>query len=239
MEESKIKKRLSKVLAAAGVASRRACETIIFDGRVSVNNEIALLPQMLVDIKKDRITIDGKSISSIESKVYYLLNKPAGYLCTTKRPSSGAKLVLDLFSSVSERLFTVGRLDKQTEGLLLVTNDGHFANQVIHPSANVHKEYLVKTDQDVTHEHLSAISVGTQVEGIFVKPVSVKKVRKGTLKIAVVEGKKHEVRLLMESAGLPVSTLVRIRIGNLVLGNLPVGSYRPLTERERKLVFQK
>lgn len=238
MEKKQIKQqRVSKVLAAAGVASRRACETLIFEGRVSVNGQVVLLPQTMVDSTKDRITVDGQPITKEQEKVYYLLNKPAGYLCTNRRNSSGAKLVLDLFSPASERLFTVGRLDKQTEGLLLVTNDGHFANQVIHPSRNVHKEYLAKTDEDITHDHLSAISAGTQVEGIFIKPVAVKKVRKGTVKITVAEGKKHEVRLLMEAAGLLVKSLTRIRIGNLVLGALPVGSWRPLTERERSLVL--
>jgi 23S rRNA pseudouridine2605 synthase len=131
----------------------------------------------------------------------------------------------------------VGRLDKDTKGLLIVTNDGHFANRVIHPSANIAKEYLAKTNAEISDLHLKATSSGTLVEGVFVKPAHVVKVRKGTLKIAVLEGKKREVRLLLQNAGLEVRELTRIRIGGLHLGQLAEGSYRTLTERERDIIF--
>ncbi len=232
------KQRLSKVLAAAGVASRRACEELIFQGLVKVNEEIVKVPQTMVDPTLDRITVRGKPIQQIEDKVYYLLNKPAGYICSMRR-SGQSKLVLDLFEGEGHRLFTVGRLDKDTEGLLIVTNDGHFANQVIHPSANIQKEYLVKTDQEVTHDHLVAISQGTLVEGAFVKPMRVEKVRRGTLKVVIGEGKKREVRMLLDAAGLKVKLLTRIRLGGLHLGALPVGSWRPLTDKEKQLIFMK
>jgi len=146
------KNRLSKFLAAAGVASRRTCEEIIFAGRVAVNGAISMIPQTLVD-HKDKITVDGKPIVREDKKVYYLVNKPVNYLCTSKKIGS-AKIVLDLFAGTPYRLFTVGRLDKDTQGLLLLTNDGHFANRVIHPSADIQKEYLAKTDQEITAEHL-------------------------------------------------------------------------------------
>jgi 23S rRNA pseudouridine2605 synthase len=184
-----VKKRLSKWLASAGVASRRACETLIFQGRVKVNGITVLQPQTLVD-ENDQMTVDGQPILGEEPKVYFILNKPPGYLCTTKRYKE-SKLILDLFPEEKERLFTVGRLDKNTTGILLVTNDGHFANRVIHPSSNIHKEYLVKTDQEITHEHLVALSRGAIVEGTFVRPIKVQKVRKGTLKIVLLEGKKE------------------------------------------------
>lgn len=234
----KNKQRLSKVMAAAGVASRRACEELIFDGRVTVDGKVVLLPQTLVDIKNADITVDGEKIGEKESKVYYMLNKPSGYICSNKRGSSErTKIILDLFEGVDERLFTVGRLDKATQGLLIVTNDGHFANKCIHPSANIHKEYMAKTNHDITHEHLVAISSGTLVEGVFVKPVSVQKVRRGTVKITVAEGKKHEVRALLEAAGLEINELTRIRIGGLHLGSLPLGKWRPMTENEKKAVL--
>lgn len=236
MDNQAVKIRLSKFLAAAGVAARRACEEIIFAGRVTVNGTVALLPQTLVN-EKDKITLDGKLIRNAESKVYYLLNKPAGYVCTARK-SDNTKIVLDLFTDATHRLFTVGRLDKDTEGLLLVTNDGHFANRVIHPSADIQKEYLVKTDSEIHHDHLLAISNGTLVEGIFVKPIRVVKVRRGTLKITISEGKKREVRLLLEAAGLKVKELTRIRIGGLHLGLLPVGQWRPLSPREQDLIFE-
>lgn len=228
--------RLSKVLAACGIASRRKCEELIFEGRVKVNGEIILVPQTLVDLASDKIEVQGQRIASIESKVYYALNKPSGYLCTSK-DAAGAKSVLALFPD-NLRLFTVGRLDKETKGLLLVTNDGHFANQVIHPSKNISKEYLAKIDGELGDLHLKSLSAGALVEGTWVKPLSIEKVRKGTLKIAVSEGKKREVRTLLENIGLTVLELKRIRIGSLTLGALPEGHYRLLTEKEKMQLLQ-
>lgn len=232
----KTKQRLSKVLAAAGVASRRACEELIFAGRVTVNHQIMLLPQTMVG-PEDLLHVNGKSISKAEEKVYYILNKPPGYICSNAR-SKSSHIVIDLFEGVSERLFTVGRLDKDTRGLLIVTNDGHFANRVIHPSGNIQKEYLAKTDQEITPEHLEAIAQGTLVEGMFVKPIRVTKVRKGTLKVVIAEGKKREVRLLLQAVGLEVHELTRIRLGGLHLGALEPGHWRALTEREKQLIFE-
>lgn len=232
------KNRLSKHLMAAGVASRRACEVIIAAGRVKVNGKVEHVPQTMVDWN-DKILLDGQPITfQPQKKVYFILNKPEGYICTA-RSTPTTKIVLDLFKEdVQERLFTVGRLDKETKGLILVTNDGHFANSVIHPSANIPKEYLAKTNAEITDEHLKAISSGTLVEGVFVKPAHVSKVRKGTVKIVVHEGKKREVRQLLENAGLQVLELTRIRIGGLHLGHLPEGAWRPMTEQERKSIFE-
>lgn len=232
-----IKQRLSKYLAASGIASRRACEELIFDGKVKVNGEVALLPQTMVS-DQDRILVNNEPVKRVTEKLYYMLNKPAGYICTNRRTNAKSKLVLDLFEDVDQRLFTVGRLDKETEGLLLVTNDGHWANEVIHPSSDIKKEYVAKTDAELTDEHLKKISSGTLVEGIFVKPLKVEKVRRGTLKIVIGEGKKREVRILIEAAGLNVLELTRVRIGNLRLGTLPLGQYRQLTDKEIKLVFE-
>lgn len=236
MDKSSTKNRLSKFLAGAGVASRRACEEIIFSGRVTVNGVVTVIPQTLVNFH-DSILVDGKQVSTEDQKVYYILNKPVNYICTAKKTSS-SPIVLDLFQDIPYRIFTIGRLDKDTQGLLLLTNDGHFANQVIHPSADIHKIYLVKTDQEVTDVHLKTIAKGTLVEGTFVKPIKIEKVRRGTLKITIAEGKKREVRILLEVAGLKIKELIRIRIGNLQLGTLPVGSWRELTDREKKLIFE-
>lgn len=224
-----MKKRLSKTLAAAGVASRRASEELIFQGRVQVNGQTIKVPQTLVDLTKDNVRVDGERIRQEEKKFYFLLNKPVGTLCTS---APVKKSVLNLFAHIGKRLFTVGRLDKDTSGLLLITNDGTFANRVIHPSFGITKEYLAKTDKEITHEHLQKLSAGTLVDDSFVKPVSVKKVRKATVKITVAEGKKHEVRLLLTNAGLEVRELMRIRVGPLTLGTLPVGAYRELSEEE-------
>jgi 23S rRNA pseudouridine2605 synthase len=148
----KEKQRLSKVMAQAGVASRRHCEEIIFSGRVTVNGEKTLLPQTPVS-DEDDILVDGKALSGIEPKAYYLLNKPTGYVCANF--DRHYKKVKDLFNKVNLRLFTVGRLDKETSGLLIVTNDGHFAQRVIHPSANIEKEYLAQVDRPITNTDLN------------------------------------------------------------------------------------
>ena len=232
------KKRLSKALAAAGIASRRACEELIFGGRVKVNGEVVKIPQTLIDWTIDQIVVDESPIQAEEGKVYYMLNKPAGYICTSIRPGQ-KRIVLDLFQEKSLRLFTIGRLDKETEGLLLVTNDGRFAHDVIHPSSNIVKEYIVKTAQEITPEHLEILTQGARVDEKWVRPVSVIKVRRGTFRIIVKEGRKHEVRIIAERAQLKVLELRRVRIGSLILGTLPVGEYRPLTERDRQLIFQK
>lgn len=230
------RKRLSKALAAAGIASRRACEELIFAGRVRVNGETVKLPQHHIDWEMDAISVDGETVKAEQKKIYYMLNKPAGYICTSTRPGK-KRIVLDLFPDARERLFTVGRLDKETTGLLLVTNDGRFANKVIHPSSNVIKEYIVRTLSEITPEHLEALSQGARVDEKWVRPVSVFKVRRGTFKIAVKEGKKHEVRILAERAGLKVVELTRIRIGSLLLGILPLGEFRLLTEKDMRLIF--
>ena len=229
------KKRLSKAMAAAGVASRRACEELIFAGKVRVNGQIVTVPQTLVSWETDQINVDGKTLEREQEKVYYILNKPIGYVCSNKRIGR-KKIILDLFPPFQQkRLFTVGRLDRDTSGLLIVTNDGHFAQDVIHPSSNQVKEYLVKVTQEISHDHLVSLSEGVFIEETWVKPHAVHKVRRGTLKVQVKEGKKREVRLLVEKAGLNILSLERIRIGDLVLGRLPVGMYREMTKKEKKL----
>jgi 23S rRNA pseudouridine2605 synthase len=147
------------------------------------------------------------------------------------------KLVIDLFSHLRLRLFTIGRLDRDTTGLLLVTNDGHFAHRVIHPSSNIVKEYLIKTEQEITDAHLKIIAKGAFIEDCWVKPVKVQKVRKGTLKVSVKEGKKREVRLLVQNAGLDILELSRIRIGGLHLGSLSEGMFREMTANEKTAIF--
>jgi 23S rRNA pseudouridine2605 synthase len=232
------KKRLSKALAAAGIASRRAAEEVIFQGRVKVNGQVVKVPQTLVDWENDEILVDESPVKGEERKVYFLVNKPHGFVCSNTRIGS-KKLVIDLFSHLNLRLFTVGRLDRDTTGLLIVTNDGFFANKVIHPSSNIVKEYLVKTSQEITDGHLKDISKGTYIEDTWIKPVRVEKVRKGTLKVVVKEGKKREVRLLVQNAGLDILELSRIRIGGLRLGPIPEGTFREMNENDKKAIFQK
>src|SRR3989344_1934711 len=231
------RKRLSKALAAAGIASRRASEELIFEGRVQVNGETIRLPQYHIDWKSDQITVDGQAVKKEEKKVYYILNKPAGVLCTSARIGKQS-IVLDFFPE-DQRLFTVGRLDRETTGLLLVTNDGIFANKVIHPSSNILKEYIVKCRQEIVAEHLETLSQGARVDDKWIRPVSVQKLRKGTFKIRVKEGKKNEVRIIAERAGLKIVELSRVRIGSLALGEIAPGEFRLLSEKDKELLFTK
>ncbi len=232
------KKRLSKALAAAGIASRRACEEIIFEGRVQVNGETVIVPQTLVDLEKDRILVDGSTVKGEQKKVCYVFNKPPGVICSNARVGK-KPIVIDFFPKQRERLFTVGRLDKDSQGLILVTNDGHLANEIIHPSANITKEYLVKTLHEITPEHLESLAKGARVDNKWVRPASVKKVRRGTFRISIKEGKKHEVRIIAECSGLKVVELTRIRIGGLLLGTLAQGKSRPLTNADKQVIFSR
>lgn len=231
-----MKNRLSKVLAAAGVASRRRAEEIIFSGHVKVNGKQEKVPQTQVELGKDEIRVYGKLVEAKEPYQYFILNKPKGYHCSNKRYEQ-EHLVIDLFAHLKARFFTVGRLDKDSTGLILVTNDGHFANRVIHPSSNLTKEYIVRVDHEVTHRELVKISSGTRVQNCFVKPVRVEKVRSGVIRVVIKEGKKREVRVLMEHAGLGVHELKRVRIGGLRLDSLPMGGFRSLTQNERDQIF--
>jgi len=231
----KTKQRLSKVLAGAGIASRRHSEDLIFAGKVQVNGHIVLLPQTLVDPLEDTIVFNGQPLPKEEKKVYYLLNKPKGWICSNTQVGT-KKIVKDIFTG-PERVFTVGRLDRDTTGLLIVTNDGHFAQQVIHPSAGITKEYLVRTQQEPFYDHLQQISRGVDIDGDWIQPVKVTKVRRGTMKVIVREGKKREVRRLVEQTGLHILELKRIRIGGLLLGDIPEGTYREMTQAEKQTIF--
>jgi len=230
-----IKKRLSKALADAGIASRRAAEKLITDGKVRVNGQTIFKPQFLVHLEEDEVIFNGKLIKDAAQKVYYILNKPVGYICSSQRVGK-KKIVLDLFG-LAPRLFTVGRLDRDTSGLLIVTNDGHFAQRVIHPSFNLSKEYIVKVKGEITHEHLLSISRGVVIEDTFVEPVKVEKIRKGTLRVVVKEGKNREVRRLVEKTKLEIRELKRVRIGGLQLGKIPEGSWREMTDSEKKAIL--
>ena len=230
------KQRLSKILAQRGVASRRACEELIFERRVQVNGKVISEPQFHVNPAVDKILVDYQPVKKSTPFLYLIFHKPKGMICSHQRQSNN-KLIYDAFAQESARLFSIGRLDKDTSGLLLMTNDGQFAHKVIHPSSNISKEYIVKTGHEITEEHLKTIQNGCFVEGKWTKPLKVTKVRKGTLKVVVQEGRKREVRLLVENAELKILELKRTRIGNLRLGSLQEGCYRPLTEEERAQLF--
>uniref|UniRef100_A0A0D9Z271 RNA-binding S4 domain-containing protein n=1 Tax=Oryza glumipatula TaxID=40148 RepID=A0A0D9Z271_9ORYZ len=224
--------RLAKVLAAAGVASRRTCEELIFQGKVTVNGSVCTAPQTKVDISKDSIYVNGNRISKkLPPKLYFAVNKPKGYICSCGEPKSIISLFDDYLKGWNKiqpgvpkpRLFTVGRLDVATSGLIIITNDGEFAQKLSHPSSNIMKEYVVTIDGPVHRNHLIAISEGTKIDGVkcipdLVEPLDVQSNTKRTrIRIAVHEGRNHEVRELVQNAGLEVYALKRVRIGRFRL----------------------
>jgi 23S rRNA pseudouridine2605 synthase len=228
--------RLQKVLAAAGVASRRASEVLISEGRVEVNSEVVLEQGRRVDPERDVIRVDGSRIPPPRRHRYLALNKPRGVVATMNDPE-GRRTVADLIAEGSnERLFHVGRLDTDTEGLLILTNDGDFAHRLAHPSFQVPKTYIAEVTGVVGEQTLRGLRRGITLEDGPVQPTSVKIVSeagdKTLLKITIQEGRNRIVRRTMEAIGHPVRRLSRIGIGPVRLGNLKVGEYRDLTREE-------
>jgi len=228
--------RLQVYLAHAGVASRRACEKIIADGRVSVNG--TLVTDMGSKVRTgDTVLLDGKPVHPEARKCYVLLNKPAGFVCTLS-DEKGRPTAADLLKETySERLYNIGRLDMFSSGAILFTNDGDFAAKIEHPSAQIEKEYVIETTQDFPPELLTRFERGIRVDGIFYKCRSAAAVNRRKLRIVLVEGKNREIRRVLDSFNCTIKRLVRVRIGNLELGNLKAGEFRDLTAKERQAML--
>jgi 23S rRNA pseudouridine2605 synthase len=226
--------RLQKVLAAAGVASRRACEIMISEGRVEVNGRLVLEQGTRVDPDRDVIRVDGSRIPPPRRHQYLVLNKPRGVVSTMAEPSG--RRTLAEFLTGRERLFHVGRLDTDSEGLLLLTNDGEFAHRLAHPSYEVPKTYLAEVAGVVNQATLRRLRAGISLDDGPVRPSSVTLVSTGTdrslIKITLHEGRNHIVRRTMEAVGHPVRRLSRTGIGPVRLGSLKVGELRDLTRDE-------
>lgn len=225
--------RLQKFLAEAGLGSRRRCEKLIEDGRVEVNGQRAFLGDR-VDPDRDRVTVDGIPVRAGEEKKYFLLNKPPGYITTVKDPR-GRPTVMDLVREEG-RLFPVGRLDRDTRGLLLITNDGYLAHRLLHPSRGVEKTYLVEAEGYLTPQALARLRKGVRLEEGMTAPAKVrvlaKKGDRCLLEFRIHEGKKRQIRRMCAAVGLRVKDLVRTRFGPLDLRGLREGEYRPLTPEE-------
>lgn len=225
--------RLQAYLAHCGVASRRASEQIILDGRVQVNGITVSELGTKISLK-DKVTVDGKEIHLENTKRYVLLNKPAGFVCSSS-DEKGRQVAADLLKEkYSERLYNVGRLDMYSKGMILFTNDGDFALKLSHPSSQIEKEYIVETSQNVPDDLPSKLEHGVRIEGVFYKPLSVKKLKERKLKIILIEGKNREIRKMLESVNIGIKSLVRVRIGNINLDDLKSGEFRDLTDKEVK-----
>ncbi len=221
--------RLQKVLARSGLASRRVCEDLIAEGRVTVNGEVADLGRR-VDPVADIVEIDGALVPTAPGLVYYLLNKPAGVV-TTAADTHGRPTVVALVPS-EPRVFPVGRLDADTEGLLLLTNDGELTHRLTHPSFGVEKEYLASVTGDPTPAALRRLREGVELEDGPTAPARVSRLDAGLLRITIHEGRNRQVRRMCEAIGHPVTRLVRSRIGTLADRRLKPGEWRVVTPDE-------
>jgi len=230
---------LQKILSRAGVASRREAETIIVSGRVAVNGVVVTELGTKADAGTDRITLDGRPVRAKLERVYLLLFKPVGYVTTLKDPE-GRPVITDLLKGVGERVYPVGRLDYNTEGLLLLTNDGEWANRLAHPRHEVEKEYLVKVRGRVTPEQVNRLADGVDLDDGRTAPAKVRVVheteRNSRIAITIHEGRYRQVRRMCEAVNLTVASLKRTRYGLLELGDLKPGEYRRLTLQEVKSV---
>lgn len=233
--------RIAKFLANAGLGARRSMEEWVLEGKVKVNGEIFTELGKKIDSEKDIIEVDGKRIELSSEYLYIAVNKPAGYLSTTE-DTHGRKTVLDLLSvTIRDSKFAiVGRLDKESEGLLLLTNDGTLAHKLMHPSFEKEKEYLVHfrghLQQDALEQLEKGVYIPTDEGTVLTQPIQIHSIesRNGRTKAHLIlkEGKKRQIRLMGEAVGSQVTHLQRIRIGTLKLGNLPLGAFRNLTREE-------
>jgi 23S rRNA pseudouridine2605 synthase len=221
--------RLQKVLARAGFGSRRVCEDLIAEGRVSVNGEVAILGAR-VAILTDDVTVDGTTIAVNPTFVYYLLNKPAGVVSTAADPQ-GRPTVVELVPD-DPRVFSVGRLDADTEGLLLLTNDGTLTHRLTHPSFGVEKEYLAHVEGRPSRAALRTLREGVDLDDGVTAPARVSTLEPGLLRLTIHEGRNRQVRRMCDGVGHPVRRLVRTRIGPLSDRSLTPGSWRALTTDE-------
>jgi len=232
--------RLQKYLAEAGVASRRKCEEYIEQGRVKVNNEIAILGTK-VNPETDVIMFDNKKIDQKEDLVYILLNKPIGYVTTSKDQFSRDS-VLDLVK-VKQRIVPVGRLDMYTSGALLLSNDGDFVYKITHPKHEINKTYTVTVKGIVTGEEVKQLEEGVKIEDYITKPAKVKILKTdiekdiSRLEITIHEGKNRQVRKMCEAVGRKVQALHRSKIGNIEVKDLKIGTWRYLSEKEIKYLL--
>lgn len=223
--------RLQKILSARGVASRRAAEKMIEEGRVSVNGAIAVLGQV-ADAEVDVILLDGKPLPTGSEHIYIMLHKPRGYV-TTLSDEKGRKTAAELVKTCGVRVYPVGRLDMDSEGLLLFTNDGEFANALMHPKHEVDKAYLTWVE-DFSEEAIGRLKRPVELDGYRIRAPKVRIVKPGLLEITIHEGRNRQVRRMCEAAGMRVTRLKRVREGELQLGDLPLGAWRYLSNEEVK-----
>lgn len=220
--------RLNKFIAESGFCSRRKADELILEGRVSVNRHEAILGMDITDA--DTVRVDGERIKINTKFEYYMLNKPKRVLCSSE-DKFGRKLAVD-FIKTKRRLFTYGRLDFMTEGLIIISNDGEIYNHVMHPRKKLYKSYIAKVNRDIEEKDIEALTHGVVIEGKRTAPSKVKKIDKKEIRIAIYEGRNRQIRKMLETLGYMVDSLKRVKVGELGLGNLQPGESRALTTEE-------
>lgn len=232
--------RLQKALAHSGVASRRRAEEYIREGRVKVNGQVVNEMGVVVTAN-DNIEVDGKPIKLESKKVYILLHKPKGYITSVSDPK-GRKTVIDLIDGIEERIYPVGRLDYDSSGLLFLTNDGQFANFLMHPKHEILKTYIVTVKGKPSENAIQSLRKGIKIENYITAPAYVNVLsiyeNKTKLEITIHEGRNRQVRKMCEKIGNPVIRLKRVAYGGVQLGNLKPGEWRYLTESEKKRLME-
>jgi 23S rRNA pseudouridine2605 synthase/23S rRNA pseudouridine2604 synthase len=227
--------RLQKYLADAGVCSRRAGENLIRKGRVSVNGQTVTQLGTKIDPEMDRVAVDGATIGSVAKRIYIALNKPKGYVSSCRHP--GEQVVVDLID-LPTRLFPVGRLDKESVGLLLLTNDGRLHHQLSHPGFDHEKEYEVSLQRPINDADLKQMEMGIVLKGRRTRAAVVKRLSARRFRIILQEGRNRQIRRMARHLGHQVSRLKRIRMANIQLGKLPPGAWRYLTKAETKKLLK-
>lgn len=228
--------RLQKILAQMGVASRRKSEELIIEGRVTVNGKTAIIG-MKADPATDHIKVNGKMQPKLEPKVYLMLNKPRGVVTSLSDPE-GKPTIKDFLKGVKQRVFPVGRLDYDSSGMLLLTNDGDFAHSLLHPSNKIPKTYIVKVKATIQESEMQQLRHGVRLKEGITAPAKVKQIRETSnnswIEIIIYEGRKRQIRRMLEAVGHPVIRLKRTAIDAIKLGDLKIGSLRRLTQEEVK-----
>lgn len=237
-----MEQRIQKILAQMGVASRRKAEEMIIEGRVTLNGKVAVLG-MKADPARDHIKVDGRLLTRPEQKIYLVFNKPAGVVTSLYDPE-GRPTLKDFLKGIKYRVFPVGRLDYDSEGLILITNDGEFAHSILHPSKKVFKTYIAKVKGIIDEDSIEKLRRGVRLEDGLTAPAKAKRIRQtennSWVQITIYEGRRRQVRRMLERVGYPVIKLRRTAIGGLKLGDLKPGEIRRLTYEEvKKLTEQK
>lgn len=228
--------RLQKILSRAGIASRRAAEKIILAGRVTVDDKIVAELGAKADITKNKICVDGRQIFSDEDKIYLLMNKPKNILCTAK-DERGRKTVLDLAENITARIYPVGRLDYDSEGLILLTNDGELTNLLLHPKYKIAKTYRAKIFGNLTADKIEKLRAGIELEDGITAPAEIILCGKNTVEITIHEGRNRQVRRMFAAVGCEVQKLTRIKFAGLNLAGVESGKFRRLTQAEIKNLY--